>query len=328
MLHITNGDATADILRRSSLGGEIVPFREALIAGPTPDGVEGEKWIALRAAFLATEYNVDAAECAAGLREMEQTLLGLDTHDEVTLWFEHDLFCQVNLLYLLDRIRTIGALPARLSLVMIGSFPGIDNFRGLGELGPANLEMLFAQRTPIGEPQLELAGDAWKAYRSGDPSAIRSLLDRDTTPLPYLHEALILHLKRFPSTFNGLGAVERTALTAIAAGATTFAALFREFSAAAPGYGYGDLQLWGDLARLSKGIHSMSTFHPLLAVTENTDDASPDKNPLYARSFQLTDAGRDVLSGREDAIALNGIDRWLGGAHLISGTWIWRWDGK
>ena len=39
-------------------------------------------------------------------------------------------------------------------------------------------------------------------------------------------------------------------------------------------------------------------------------------------------AGRDVIEGREDAVALNGIDRWLGGVHLVGQNRSpWRWDG-
>jgi hypothetical protein len=33
-----------------------------------------------------------------------------------------------------------------------------------------------------------------------------------------------------------------------------------------------------------------------------------------------------VLAGQADHLALNGIDRWLGGAHLRAGGPIWRWD--
>ena len=31
----------------------------------------------------------------------------------------------------------------------------------------------------------------------------------------------------------------------------------------------------------------------------------------------LTDAGRGVLDGAADHVALNGIDRWIGGVHLV-----------
>jgi hypothetical protein len=43
----------------------------------------------------------------------------------------------------------------------------------------------------------------------------------------------------------------------------------------------------------------------------------------------ITDAGREVLAGRADAVRLNGLDRWLGGVHLSApqgGDVEWRYD--
>jgi hypothetical protein len=36
--------------------------------------------------------------------------------------------------------------------------------------------------------------------------------------------------------------------------------------------------------------------------------------------LRLTDAGDAVLAGEADRIALNGIDRWWGGTHLVPGA--------
>ena len=41
----------------------------------------------------------------------------------------------------------------------------------------------------------------------------------------------------------------------------------------------------------------------------------------------LTDAGREVAGGRQDAVAPNGVDEWRGGVHLRGDTRSpWRWD--
>ena len=40
----------------------------------------------------------------------------------------------------------------------------------------------------------------------------------------------------------------------------------------------------------------------------------------------LTDAGRRVLDGAADHVELNGIDRWVGGVHLVGRDVAWRWD--
>jgi hypothetical protein len=39
----------------------------------------------------------------------------------------------------------------------------------------------------------------------------------------------------------------------------------------------------------------------------------------------ITDEGRRVLAGEVDAVAVRGIDRWVGGTHLAPGA-VWRWE--
>ena len=56
-----------------------------------------------------------------------------------------------------------------------------------------------------------------------------------------------------------------------------------------------------------------------------TLDAPEARGPLRG-TVALTDAGRSVLAGQTDRIALCGIDKWLGGVHLHGRQDIWRWD--
>jgi hypothetical protein len=64
------------------------------------------------------------------------------------------------------------------------------------------------------------------------------------------------------------------------------------------------------------------TSPPLLAL----GPATSAKRRALLGVVALTDAGRAVLSGTRDRVATCGIDRWLGGAHLVSGARVWRWD--
>jgi hypothetical protein len=41
---------------------------------------------------------------------------------------------------------------------------------------------------------------------------------------------------------------------------------------------------------------------------------------------RLTTAGRAALDGTSDHVALNGIDRWVGGVHLVGNDTRWRWN--
>src|SRR5262245_57330607 len=132
MLHIHNGESTAGTLKEFGFPGEHFAFQEVLMCGPTPAGLSADEWREVRGGFLIDEYDLKPEDYERNLLLQEESLRGFSDHEEVTLWFEHDLFCQINLVYLLDWFskQTLGT--TRLSLICIGEFAGIEDFRGLG----------------------------------------------------------------------------------------------------------------------------------------------------------------------------------------------------
>lgn len=323
MLHIHNGESSAEILRQSGLPGEHFAFREALISGPTPAGVEGAAWLSLRAKHLSDSYGVEPAKCERELLEQEELLANCSRQDEVVLWFEHDLFCQTNLLYLLNRLSQTEPGNTILSLICIGEFPGIIAFRGLGQLTIEQLAGLFPARQQVTSLQLNLAASAWAAYRAADPTRIASLLESDTSALPFVAPALRSHLTRFPSVANGLGRIEQHGLELITGGLRKFADLFSAFGKAEPEFGLGDFQFWLALRNLAKAQKPLLTMsHVALAGNALNSEA------LRETHIELTPAGAAILNGKDDFIRMNGIDLWLGGVHLTNEGKIWRWNEK
>jgi len=311
MLHLLNGESTEAVLAQTDLGGDRFFFRDALIAGPTP-AVNGLDWRRIRAAHLAEAYGVEFEKCENNFARQQQLFESFNDHEEVTLWFESDLFCQANLLYVLDWCAHSHP-ESKLSLICIGEFPGRPTFRGLGELTPQELSSLFHKRIEVTAAQLELAACAWQAYRSEDPRELERLLQTDTSALPFLDGALKLQLTRFPSARNGLNRIESSGLELIGQGFTRFLDLFPRFVAAEPDYGLGDAQFWNAMQQLTRGAS------PLL-MADGIQEAMSES------VFAITDAGRSVLSGAADRVTLNGIDEWLGGVHLQGYANIWRWD--
>ena len=319
MLHVYNGDSTADTARAAAIPGEHLTWREALVCGPSPADLSDAEFIEVRAKHLSTGYNVQLEKCRGELVTMYEALAGFAEHDEVVLWFEHDLFCQVQLIYLLKWFAARDLGKTKLSMVCINEFPGAQSFHGLGELNEQQLQSLFPQRSAVNAAQLELAVRAWEAYSSSDARLLISLLRSDTSSLPFLNDALQKHLERFPSTRNGLGRVENTALNLIVEGYSKFRALFPAFTRRESTYGFGDAQVYLSLETL------MTARKPLL-VQSNSNHWSKDSAQMLLASFELTDDGKAVLAGEEDFVAANGIDTWLGGIHLKGNEAAWRWD--
>jgi hypothetical protein len=202
----------------------------------------------------------------------------------------------------------------------VGEFPGKPNFRGLGELNPDELASLFPKRQPVTAAQLKVGAAAWQAYSSSNPQDIEKILVSDTQSLPFLRAALGAHLRRFPSTTNGLGAVETTALEVIQSGPQTFGNLFRSFGAAEPVYGLGDSQFWLTLRRMT------DTRQPLLGLNNGNNGERLGEAVIPNATFEITDVGQQVLKAEADFVELNGIDLWLGGVHLTGNKPTWRWD--
>jgi Domain of unknown function (DUF1835) len=320
MLHIHNGDSTANTMREAGFPGEHLAFREALALGPTPQVTTLSAWLDARASYLAAGSGLEADRVRADLLRLDEALNATGDYREVTLWFEHDLLCQINLSYLLARFARRGTNGARLSLICIGEYPGVENFRGLGELTAAQMAALFDLRHEVTDAEKRVAEAAWSAYGSPDPRAVEQLVAEDTSALPYLKGALLQHLARFPSVRNGLSHAEDKLLAFIAASEAEFTRLCRKFFDAEPAYGLGDYAAWQDLQQMA------GAAHPLIVISGYDEgDGASRASRMHRARFVLTEAGARVLNDESDFIEVNGIDRWLGGVHLCADT-LWRWD--
>ncbi|MEP7340946.1 MAG: DUF1835 domain-containing protein, partial [Acidobacteriota bacterium] len=305
MLHIHNGDSTANTMREAGFPGEHFAFREALATGPTPQCLSTDGWIAVRAAYLAEQVKLDTARIKQELAALDATLATIANHEEVILWFEHDLFCQINLVYLLDRFARQETLPSRLSLICIGEFPGVADFRGLGQLTAEQMASLFDTRHTVTEAELSLGQRAWADYCSPNPHDIEALLGADASALPFLDGALRQHLARFPSVRNGLGHAENKLLGFIAEGVSNAGSLCPAFFNAEPAYGLGDSQIRRDLLRMAEAAQPLIRFDGF--------DGSARTNSWLKAKCDITETGQRVLAGQADFVRLNGIDLWLGG---------------
>jgi len=89
---------------------------------------------------------------------------------EYVLWFEADLYDQLQIAQILATLGDLGVAPGRVTLVCIGEYPGIAHFGGLGELQPEQLPGLLAAATPLTAEALDLGAAAWSALRAPTPA--------------------------------------------------------------------------------------------------------------------------------------------------------------
>lgn len=321
-MHLHCGDSSAESLRRSGVPGTVLTWYDPLTEGPVPAGVSGDEWFEIRARVVLDHF--DSLESGVrSFKEMYRRLEDYPNYQEVVLWFDACLFDQTILIRHLDWFSKQDMGDTKLSLICIGEFPGFARFKGLGELKPEQMASLLDKRHEVTRREMELAMEAWDAYRSPDPTAIEDLLATDTSALPYLAPALRRHLQRFPSVRNGLGRSEQEALDAISQGYTNFTDLFARVSDMEETPYFGDTMLFSEVDEMvgEKGLLAVG-----LAMTEPFEQHEWPSRKLRVMSFHLTDTGRDVREGRADWVRIHGIDRWLGGVHLQGSESPWRWD--
>ena len=312
-LHVTNGDITADLLRRAGLAGDALVWADVLHAGPVPDGLDDDGLRRARAGFLAGVDGIDADDVRQRFEGRDRALAaGRDGRYQ--LWFEADLYCQLQLAQILAAVGGLGVAANRITLVCIGEYPGIAHFGGLGQLEPGQLPGLLDGAATLTPEAMELAAAAWAALRAGEPGGLGPVAASRSPQLRFLGEAFDRLGREYPSTRDGLSLTERRLLAAAAAepGATA-AAAFTRMGEREPRPFLGDVFGFRILARLA------GARVPLV-------EADPPGGVAAGTRLRVTEAGRRVLAAGADHVALNGIDRWVGGVHLHGEAARWRWD--
>ena len=307
MLHVLNGDATFRVFQQACLPGDVLVWRDILVEGPAAPP-------AVRAPYLAERLGIDAQEYVAGRQEEAAALEGSADHDEVVLWFEQDLFCAVNLWFLLDWSAARDGAAPPLSLVFPDEVPGVGAFRGLGTLESERLPELFARRAHVSDAARALGRRLWSAWASPDPRGLEPLLADETSALPFVGAAVRCHLARFSSVERGVNEVEEAMLSALADEPLPFSPLWRRVSCdpRVRAHGMGDVQFAAHLRELAAGPGALVALEG-------------DAGAFASWRLALTALGRDVLARRRDWLALHPLHRWLGGVHLHPEGAAWRW---
>jgi len=307
-LHVSNGDATD--LPGTGLAQRILYWRDVLHEGPVPAVGEAELR-RIRAEFLMGAGVDDRREGTRMFADRDRTLA--DNRDgEYVLWFEADLYCQLQIVQVLARLAELDVPAQRITLICIGEHAGIARFGGLGELTAAQLRELpgtnaCARLTPAA---LELATRAWDALRAPAPDGLRTIAATRSGELRFLGEAFDRLSREYPATRDGLSLTERRVLAAIADGAQDAGTAFVRAGARETRPYLGDTWCF---ERMDRMAHAPV---PLLDARSPVDRLTP---------VRLTEAGARVLAGQADHAELNGVDRWIGGVHL-TGRPRWRWD--
>lgn len=314
-LIITSGDCAAEVLRTAGLGEAILPWQDILFEGPVPATASIAELTRVRAAYLAGAYAEPGRDPLTELQARDAKLACHREFDKVTLWFEHDLSDQLQLVQILDFFARETRPRGTLYLVHAD--------RLLNEIPAAQLLQMGKDVKPLRTPRLRQAMEAWAAFRQSSPLDWSLLLFRERRELRHLWRSVLEMLGELPCIGTGLTWSEAEAMRLVRSGTRRVADLFAAFIALPRPAFMGDWSFYRMIDRLAlgsspllSGLHP-APFRPAMPVAEQQD---------YLQSeLSLTPLGERVLGGHEDYVRHTAIDRWWGGTHLTNDN-LWRWD--
>lgn len=261
ILHITNGDCTTNYLQKLKFTGEFITWREMLCEGKTTTDVGSEVFWKNRFEFFKTSYKVSKQKFINYTVKEYRNLCNKKEQKEIVLWFEHDLFCQINMIAVISWLKRFRK-GYDISLVCSGKIKGSSKMHSLPELSEEQINEHYKNKIELTQDDIEYADYIWQLYCSESPLRLEAVHKfNPMSPFQYLASALELHLKRYPSIENGLNIIENRILkTANKHQFNYKGELVTQLLKDQETYGFGDLQYDHRIDRLQK---LFSSFNPV-----------------------------------------------------------------
>lgn len=296
-LHITNGDSVLYLWKKSGLPGTHLAWKDVLHEGPVPGGLPLEELSRVRAAYLAGRGYGNAIRINRDFEKRDAAVRRAAEYDAVVLWFEHDLYDQLQLLQAVHTFASMGHAAGRIELVQSEHY--------LGMLAADELMALYPKRRFVTSAMEQAIERAWQAFTDSSAEPLAAAARAEYAGLPYLRDALRRFCEEYPDTASGLSRTQKQILEACAQGARTPEEIFRRSQAREEASFLGDMPCDAEIAELCEEPA------PLLTKLEH--------------GYEPTVLGRRVLAGDADWLQLRAPDRWRGGVHLTASSY-WRWD--
>ena len=236
--NILNGDSLAYSFPDTEIEGDVIVVREGLIDGDLSGDNLHDFWQS-RAKYMGlaeTEYHSKVVKEFGKIRNAPD-------NSEINLWFEYDLFCQVNMWFVISIINSL-PINKKVFAVYTSYLDKINKhfWNGFGPANPDELKVCYANKIPLSEADMNLGQDLWEAYKNDNLEELTNLSKNQSLAFPYLQEVAKAHVDRFPKD-GTKGRPEKVIEDITKNISTDFHEVFKEFWSRESIYGFGDTQL-------------------------------------------------------------------------------------
>ena len=299
ILNIVNGDVTVEIIKKANISGDFLPWRDFLHEGPVPQTISIEKLSRIREKFIYQQGFGSLPKIEKEFQERDELLKKYHNYQKIILWFEHDLYDQLQLIQVLSWFQHHNNAYSKLSLICT------DNY--LGECSSEKVISLLKYEEKITKEHLLLAQKVWFAFTTSNPVAWFKLLTEDFHLFPFLKDAVLRMLEEYPNTRNGLSRSEYQALLTISKGIKNPNKIFQDCQNHEKQKFMGNIIFWKILDDFIE--------NRLIYSQEN------------GQILEITPLGEQVLRGDINYLHVKPINRWIGGTKL-SNDKVWCWNIK
>ena len=296
-LNIVNGDACINIMKKAGIEGAFLSWHDFLHEGPVPKNLSLEELSLIRVAFISDFIQGNRKEIRKAFYKRDKAINTYKNFHEIVLWFEHDLYDQLQLLQILSWFSTQNLDTIRLTLICTNNY--------LGELSVQQIQKVLNYKIDVLPEHLQLASKAWGAFTQPTPETWFKLLQEPTSLLPFLKAAVFRMLEEFPDNKTGLSRTEYHALLVISNGISDADEIFMKSQNLEERKFMGDVIFW-------RILHEFE----LAKVIKREE-----------KKLTLTLLGQKLLNGEKNWIDIKSIDRFIGGTQLTNDN-LWCWDKK
>ena len=182
--HVLPGDSLVETFEKTNIEGEIIVCRECLIEGDL-EAENLEDFWQFRENYLSKTYPKSENFYGENVRSEFEKLLNVSPDDEVNLWFEYELFCQVNLWFCLSLLSEKEIEIYRVAPVVRNEN---DLWKGFGGLSEDDLKKCFEQRIQLSKDDIQFGNRLWKAFSRRIFKVLILLILKNAENFPYLKE--------------------------------------------------------------------------------------------------------------------------------------------
>ncbi len=233
--HILNGDSLKQQFPEN-IQGEIIVARECLVDG----NVQGNSLAELfrsRAQFISLNYEGYNEKDYYEKTVLEfQKIQSISDNADINLWFEDDLFCQVNFWFVINLLSK-----SDLNYPTFLIRPKTHSQYGFAGLNKSELISVYESRFLLTE--LDELANLWVFYQNNDTENMLNTARDLENRYPFILPAVKAHIERIP-TEGKLGKPSQSLIQIMKELETEeFGPVFKEFSKRESIYGFGDLQV-------------------------------------------------------------------------------------